>query len=280
LVETWSTWALPFMNRTPAQEQYRKTLREALMSLRPDGVLHATHSSLHVHRGSDVENLLFYNVGASAFRTLAKDALRFERRNAPPPTPPARLDFEARHHIRYEVKRAEHSLFHHTNADALVASTGADCMASRQLRDLAGLWRLFKTGMVISAGSTLLQGNSFSVQFTISAPERHRFNLTDVVKPLTDAFISALHCYEGVHLEEVACRVSTFLNCPPQIARELLLDSHSALLGPRAVPHLRAKGLQWSPADDGLIACEIIRDTSPADGSIEVRGRLFSAPTL
>src|SRR5258708_6969560 len=116
-VETWSTWALPFMNRTPAQSQYRNELREALMRLRADGMLHATHTSQHIPRGPDVENLLFYNVGASAFRHLAKDALRFERRNAPPPKALARLDFEARHHMRYEVKGAKHSPFHHTHVD-------------------------------------------------------------------------------------------------------------------------------------------------------------------
>jgi hypothetical protein len=276
-VETWSAWALPFMNRTPAQSQYRNELREALLRLRADDVLHATHTSQHNPRGPDVENLLFYNVGASTFRHLAKDGLRFERRNALPPEAPTRLDFEARHHTRYEVKGAKHSPFHYTNADAFVASADIVYIASRQVRDLAGLWRSFKTSMVINAGSTPFKGKSFSVQFTISAPARHRFNLTDVVKPLTDAFISALHCYQGVQLEEVVSRVSVCLRCSPHMVRELLLDMRSALLGPRAVPHLRGKGLQWSPADDGLIACEVLRETPLGDGSIEIRGRLFSA---
>lgn len=279
-VESWSTWTLPFMNRTSAQSQYRDKLREALMCLKGNGVLQATYTTQQATRGPDVENLLFYNVGASTFRHLVKDALRFERRNAPLPLAPAPLDFEARHHTRYEVKGGNRLPFHYTNAHALVARADIVCASSMQTRDVAGLWRSFKTAMVISAGLAQIKGNSFSVQFVLSAPARHRFNLSSVVKPLTDALISALHSYEGTQLEEVASRVSACLTCTPHIGRALLLETRTALLGPRSVPHLRSKGLQWSPADDGLIACEILRESSQEDSSIEVRARLFSAPTI
>lgn len=279
-VETWSTWTLPFMNRTSAQLQYRDKLREALMCLKGTGALQATHTTQQATRGPDVENLLFYNVGASTFRHLAKDALRFERRNAPPPVAPTPIDFEAKHHTRYEVMGGNHSPFPYANAHALVAGADIDCTSSKQTRDVAGLWRSFKTAMVISTESAQIEGNSFSVQFILSAPAGHRFNLSNVVKPLTDALISALHSYEGIQLEEVTSRVSACLMCTPHIGRALLLDRRTALLGPRAVPHLRNKGLQWSPADDGLIACEILRETSQEDSSIEVRARLFSVPTV
>jgi hypothetical protein len=279
-VEAWTKWALPFDKHTPVQLQYRNELRTALMGLRAENLLHATHTSQHARRGPDVENLLFYNVRAAAFRHLAKDALRFERRNAPPPAAPEPLDFEARHHVRYEVRTTRELPFHYTTADACVASARTVCTEAKQVKDLAGLWRSFKSAMVGNAGATGLERNSFSIQLTISAPLRYRFNLTSIVKPLTDAFISALHCYRGEQLDEVVRRVSLCLTCAPDTIRELLLDTRSALLGPRAVPHLRDKGVQWSPADDGLIACEILRETSPADSAIEVRGCLFSAPPL
>lgn len=277
-VEAWTKWALPFDKHTPVQLQYRNELRTGLMGLRGETLLHATHTSQHAPRGPDVENLLFYNVRAAAFRHLAKDALRFERRNAPPPPAPNPLDVEARHHVRYEVRATGESRFHYTTADACVASARTVCTATRQIKDLAGLWLSFKSAMVGNAGSIRLEANSFSIQLTISAPARYRFNLTSIVKPLTDAFISALHCYQGEQLDEVVRRVSLCLTCGPDAIRQL--DTRSALLGPRAVPHLRAKGVQWSPADDGLIACEILRETSPADSAIEVRGCLFSAPPL
>jgi hypothetical protein len=279
-VEAWSSWALPFMNRTAVQSQYRDDLRQALSGLTPGGGLTATHTSQYGPRAPDVENLLFYNVGTSVFRPLAKDGLQFQRTNAPPPEAPTRLDFEARHHVRYEASGTNRSPFHHTNADAVIASANASCVAPTQIRDLADLWRSFKTAMVMDADSAQLTGRSFAVQFTILAAARHRLNLTDIVKPLTDAFTSALHCYQGVQLEEVVNRVSARLRCPSHTAHALLLDTRAALLGPRAVPHLRGDGLQWSPADESLIGCEILRETSQGDTSIEIRARLFSASTL
>ncbi len=273
-VEAWCAWALPFMNRTAIQSRYRNELREALQHLTVGAALRATHTSEHLPNGPDVENLLFYNVGTAAFRQLASKALRFDRLNAPPPEPQARLDFSARHHVRYEVEGTTPSPFRHTTGDDFIAAAVTICTAPKQIKDLASLWWSFKTGMVLEAGRSPMNGKSFGVRFTISAPASLQLNLTEVVKPLTDAFISALHCYHGVQLEEVARRVSLRLGCIPEVARGLLLDDRVALLGPRAVPHLRSQGVQWSPADDNLVTCEIAHEFSH-DGSITIRGCLF-----
>jgi hypothetical protein len=274
-VEAWSLWALPFMNRSAAQSQYRDDLRQSLRQLTPGDVLAATHTSPHGPRAPDVENLLFYNVGSSVFGPLAKDGLQFRRINGPPPEAPTTLAFEPRHHVRYEVTEISRSQFHHTRAGALIASANATCDVPTQLRDLAGLWRSFKTTTVMGGGSTQIAGTSFAVQFTIKAPARHRLNLTDIVKPLTDSFTSALHSYQGDQLDEVVNRVSARLRCPSRTAHALLVDSRAALLGPRAVPHLRGDGLQWSPADENLIGCEIRREALQEDMPVEIRACLF-----
>ena len=71
-VEAWSAWHLPFMNLTPAQSKYRDELRTAI---RPDGnrTLHATYTSSQDARWApDLENVLFYNLGTSVFREVAR----------------------------------------------------------------------------------------------------------------------------------------------------------------------------------------------------------------
>jgi hypothetical protein len=278
-VDAWTAWALPFRDRrTLVHSQYCRELQEALACLKADGSLRATHTSQRESRAPDVENLLFYNVGVSAFRHLAQNALRFERKNAPPAEPSTGLGFQARHHVRYEVDGTGQSHSTYMASSACVASSSALCTAAKQVKDVHCLWRAFKTAMICETAPPRLDSNSFSLHLTLSAPARHRLNLADIVKPLTDAFISALHCYQGERLDEVVSRISLRLACSPDTVRELLLDARSALLGPREVPYLRDKGVQWSPADDGLIACEILRETPPGDGSIEVRGRVFSAP--
>lgn len=275
-VDAWTRWALPFRDRcTPAHVEYRRALSKSLMLLEDRDLLHATHTSQANPKGTDLENLLFYNVGASAFRRLAKNAVQFERKEAPLPPSPIPLEFEPKHHVRYSVRSAAHSNFHHTAASPPVATSRAICPAAKQMKDLPGLWRSFKEAMVIAVPSIDLNGQPFSIQITVSGSARHNFNLTTIVKPITDAFISALHSYEGKQLEEIAKRISLYLSCPVEYVRQLLADRHSALLGPKAVPHLRGNGLQWSPADDRMMACEIMRRISPAEGAIEIGGSLF-----
>ena len=98
------------------------------------------------------------------------------------------------------------------------------------------------------------------------------------MKPLIDAFISALHFYQGGQLEAITSRLAERLGTWPDFVRKLLLDAETAVLGPRAVPHLRGEGLQWSPADDLLVAGELLLETVEADSLIEIRGRVYAEP--
>jgi hypothetical protein len=99
--------------------------------------------------------------------------------------------------------------------------------------------------------------------------------LPELVKPLTDAFMSALHCYKGNQLDEIVRRLSVRLPCAPDAARRLLLAEKPAPLGPRAVPHLVKDRLQWSPADDRLVAGTFAR-VPCRDGLISVSAELVA----
>jgi hypothetical protein len=98
------------------------------------------------------------------------------------------------------------------------------------------------------------------------------------VKPLLDGFMSALHYYQGKQLDEVAMRLGSQLGEPMGVVRALLEQATAAVLGPRAVPHLRGSSLQWSPADDRIMAGEVVReDWQGAEGGFTVRGTVFEA---
>jgi hypothetical protein len=123
-----------------------------------------------------------------------------------------------------------------------------------------------------AAGESLSPGSPIKVQIAVFAPRNMQPNLADIVKPMVDGFISALHYYVGKQLDSVVNRLAERLKCyAPEQVRALLLEKTNALLGPCAVPHLRAEGLQWSPADHVLIGGEIIREDSD---SLKIRGRL------
>lgn len=77
---------VPFEPRTEAQRQLRCVLRSQLRELRadPGQILHATFAGA-MPRGSDIENVLFYNIaGEGAFVNLMERGVCFERDPEPP----------------------------------------------------------------------------------------------------------------------------------------------------------------------------------------------------
>jgi hypothetical protein len=90
-------------------------------------------------------------------------------------------------------------------------------------------------------------------------------NLTAVVKPLLDGFISALPHYEGTQHDTIATRLAVALSARCDDVQALLVDKSHAVLGAYPVSHLRGKGLQWSPADHQLVAAEITREVTSSD---------------
>jgi hypothetical protein len=87
-VELWSEQRLPFQPKDWLVDM-RSDLRAALAGLRcgRDQVLHATFTSA-ITGAFDIENVLFYNVGASYFQGNATRGIRFERSFTPPPASP------------------------------------------------------------------------------------------------------------------------------------------------------------------------------------------------
>jgi hypothetical protein len=92
-VKVWSSRPLSFDNKPPWQRQLVQELREAIteLHLERDSALHGTFATEDAG-GFDIENRLFYNVGAGAFPELPR-AIVFERLYAvPEPAPGKPLD--------------------------------------------------------------------------------------------------------------------------------------------------------------------------------------------
>jgi hypothetical protein len=274
LVEAWTARRLAY--QSPSQATYRDQLGKAIQSLAPGEGLRATYISDQVTPNVDVENLLFYNVGTARFRALATQTLRFDRIQGAPPRPQIPLDFEPRHYAKYQ-RDARNNPFPYIQGAMMASCPPVVLKGMRDLRDkskLARLWWSFKTDLVKTTDGIDRRSDRFVVQIRLAVPEKWQLNLAEVVKPLMDGFISALHHYEGRHLNDVTARIAMLLDRPVQEVRDLLLDDRHALLGPHAVPNPRGEGLQWSPADQFLVAGEVLRETS-ATPDLTVRGCFF-----
>jgi hypothetical protein len=274
-VEAWSAWRLPFDHLAPAQLVYRAELSSALRALGPGAVLHATYTSPVVTPAVDAENLLFYNVGGAAFQFLGSAALRYERVVAAPPLPPSQVSFTPMHYVHYSITSGDTVWLHTLQGRQMARCDVVDCP---RLKNVPSVWRVMKPGMVAHPGAPRAPRDPISVRLGVSAAPSVQLSLPALVKPLIDGFVSALHSYEGEQLDEVAARLGAQLGEPAWIVRALLEQATAAVLGPRAVPHLRGPSLQWSPADDLIIAGEVVREPwQGANGSFTVRGTVFEA---
>ena len=274
-VEAWSAWRLPFDRLTPAQLAYRAELSSALRSLGPAGVLHATYISSVVTPAVDAENLLFYNVGATAFQFLGSRALRYERVVGGPPPAPCRVSFTPSHYVHYSITSDDPAWLHTRQGRQMAGCAVADCP---RLNHVPSVWRAMKPCLVATPGAAWAPRGAIAVRLGISAAPSVQLSLPALVKALTDGFVSALHSYQGMQLDEVATRLGTQLGEPAAVVRALLEQASAAVLGPRAVPHLRASSLQWSPADDRIMAGEVIREAwHGSERGFTVRGAVFEA---
>ncbi|MDQ6840198.1 MAG: hypothetical protein M3137_18165, partial [Actinomycetota bacterium] len=98
VVAAWSTRRLPFEPKGWLLD-LRSDLREAIRHLSPSGALHASYTSPD-RSFSDLENVLFYNVGGAAFSPLGLQTLSFER-SFEEVTPAVSLDDTVTHHYAY-----------------------------------------------------------------------------------------------------------------------------------------------------------------------------------
>jgi hypothetical protein len=274
-VEAWSAWRLPFDHLAPAQVSYRAELSSALRALGPGAVLHASCVSPVVTPAVDAENLIFYNVGAAAFQFLGSGALRFERVVAGPPLPPSPVAFMPSHYGHYSITSGDPVWLHTVQGRQMAGCGGVDCP---RLEHVPTVWRVMKPAMIALPGALWAPRDPIAVRLGISAAASVKLSLPALVKPLMDGFVSALHSYEGEQLDEVAARLGAQLVEPTAVVRALLEQATAAVLGPRAVPHFRGPSLQWCPADDRIIAGEVVREPwQGADGGCTVRGTVFEA---
>jgi hypothetical protein len=243
-VEAWSTTRLPFEPKG-SMRTFRDELRGAIKQLEAadhEG-LHATYSSL-IKEFCDVENVLIYNVGSSAFRNLASRQLSFERSYGVTPVGQP-------HVYRYEVLPLAKP-----RSDVPIARWRAhDLSPLREGMKLTTLWWAIRGGQVTSSERLAFQ-ESFDLEINVQGPRP--VNLASIVKVIVDASVLALQLPSPEPVsDEVARRISGILEVTPAaIADALAGNDHGVIPSQGRLVGLRGKNsVHWYPADDG---CESV----------------------
>jgi hypothetical protein len=265
-VEAWTSTRLPFEPKGAMMRDFRDDLRSAVarLSTSPTEALHAIYTS-PIDGHFDVENVLMYNVGPSAFARSAALELIVERAHGPVPSPPPGLT-EARHHYRYEIVPPGAAWRHWAAVRPLASFGPLDVGTPVQVSSHARVW------YAVRRGSRQVDHPSgvpsvFGMDLVLEAPDDIGTNLAAVAKPLLDGVVAAFHAHDSpASLDVVASRVAVTVEASVDEIRVLLRPDSDAILGGRQLLWPWRDGVQWNPADDLCAAFRIRRVTRPAGG--------------
>ena len=259
--------------------QMRAELRGAIAQLSADShlALRATYTSPLGGR-FDVENVLLYNVGTSAFSRSAGSELVVERTTGLTQIPPRPLEGSA-HHYAYAIAERG-SPWQAWTIVRRLASFESDEVASLAAAGRpSSVWHAIRRGSTADLTATDASaaiGLELEIELPSSArttsPHSPSHSSTGRFRPSTPTTIRE-------SLDLVAERVAAQVAAPAAEIRSLLQQNEAAILGSRRLLWPWREGVQWNPADDRCAAFRIRRVARNAvdqdAGSVRIRGSLF-----
>lgn len=228
---------------------FKARLRTAIQTLRPrEGeVLLAQYAEGgEKDRFFDLENMLFYNVGASAFAACAMYGIAFSRL-------PDRAAFCQRNGIQNREYVYSYQCLPLAGVESLFSglpplANWRDVPLNRQEADTpAKYWKALRgerDRVTAFARAESSVSDGFALRIDLRLPDRIR--LANRIKPLLDGVICAFH---GENAQVQAC-LNDF--CTRQHCEELSAPRRfPAVLGERAYirPYRHGQSFSWNPAD-------------------------------
>jgi len=274
LVEGWSTARLPFMP-TDWRATFRQRLRDEVRQLgaAPGQVLHATLISPDT-RTFDAENVLLYNVDLGRLAAASRYGIRFERALASPPICPTSLRTIPEYYHRYALASIDDSFQHWTLGPALVRWRCA-LPTPAAARRWQTVWYALKCGDVeVHENAASLAGEEYGLRVTLRTPTPGVPRAIDLIKPLFDGVVTALHRHDGTAEAEVCARLAALLAVDPGEISLLLHEERGTVLGLRRLVFLYGAGMMANPQDDmcfaGQLLLEAVEATAPSEVLVEV----------
>ncbi|MCW4000916.1 MAG: tetratricopeptide repeat protein [Candidatus Bathyarchaeota archaeon] len=278
-IEIWNEKRLPFEPKDWLLT-FRNEIRSALTSLNCDTteVLHAIYISPE-REPSDIDNILFYNVGTQYFQQTKYAGLCFERSfSKTPPLPNASNLRSVEHYERYESQLKNSGFDFWIPTRTLIkwdSKLATDFMVRlKKTKNPALIWFAIKSGSINPVAEFQGVPSQFGLRLKITVPIWITCSFMDLVKPLIDGSVSAFHQHNGANEEAVAEHLTSTLEVRAQDIINYLRDSTYAVLGQRNLFWLRQNGIQWNPSDQDCIAVELLFGSSN-EAMVEFQGELF-----
>lgn len=277
VVEMWSAVRLPFEPRG-WQLDMRNDLRRALedLAVTSSGRLRAVYVAADNGALVDTENVLLYNVGGKALRSLTAREVTFERSYRIPPKPPGTVSGAGQalqHYQRYgEARDTSFEFWQPGKVMAAFVDVPVDSVAKP-----APIWIAIRDhakppGETVAVPSRFL----INVELTDTRRSNPAESVAGLVKTVLDGIISAYHTHEGSDGVIEAQRLEESGVGAAQPLQVQLLDPRWAALGARRlVRPFGGTGVQWNPADDFCVGARVaLRTQTAAADKPQARWRL------
>lgn len=273
-IELWSSKRLPFEPKGwlfEMKDVLKKYLK--LMKKEQGKILYANYKSLD-HEFFDVENVLFYNVGSSAFTHLNLKGLVFERQFNNAPLNSSHKGKEYNHYQSYFLVNEIIESNYWKEKDILAMWSSIPSPTLKSETKPHDVWYKMKNSPV-----EILKKCSpieYGIEIIINAPISSKLNITTAIKPLLDGIISVFNYHNGYEIDEVAKRLSNTLNESKEKIRKLLLDKNLSLFGSRNLIQPYRETFKWNPMDDNLLYVKVFVNYNNRFNEWTHSGKLFS----
>lgn len=218
---------------------------------------------------ADVENLLLYNIDATAsgcFQPTVRNGVRFEMATGPRRDPPSGADLACSY--LYRLISPGSDLSYWRPARTLASFTGANLGQFPSTRRLEQVWLAIHRADATAPGPRLPDAAPFAVFLTLQYPGTKTAAADpELVKALIDGATAAFHAHgDRAGLPEIALRVAANVGEQPKAITQMLADDRNAVLGvPRRLLYLRGTGVQWMPGDHMCMAGQVLCEAATAD---------------
>jgi len=260
-IEAFSATRLSFEPQGPMKE-FRRELSETCRSLIAGHGerLQAVYTSAVTER-VDLENVLTYNLGTGAISAAARHGLVLERCFEPTG------DTAHPHHHRYRLDTLD-GCGEHWTADEVVGSVALQAPLEAFREPKAGHWWLLaaRAGVDVSRHHGAVP-ERYGLRVSVTPPHHWRGSLADLLKPLVDGLVSAMHAHDGP-LMSILERAAVIH--PELTTAELQhhLTSPATPLGPTRLVVPWRHTLQWLPADDHIVLLDARIETERRPGTV------------
>ena len=251
-VEAWADFRLPF---EPKGEllAYRTALRNAIGQLkdRPPRFVTAEYVSPELPGNCDVENVLFYNVGASVFDSLAVDGLAFRYRSDQAPPDPSGV---ARpHYVRYHMPESCNFIDDLNEGTPVATIDNVPISTLNSSTRPYELWKDIQARLdeIALTNQADLVGQDFAITVMIRWPASKHLGVANVIKPLFDAVVSAFHSCQTVD-RRVVQLVTRQIGVDAATTVRWLTRHGPAIVSTKCPVELYRGGVRWHPDDSCL----------------------------